>query len=97
VHEIANVAENPTRHFQIDPQAQFDLMRALRGSQRRIIGCFHSHPDGVPAPSATDRAQAYESDFLWLIVGGSAEGGLTLGAHHFVKETGFASIAMRED
>jgi proteasome lid subunit RPN8/RPN11 len=97
VHEAANVAENPTRHFQIDPQAQFDLMRALRGSDRRIIGCFHSHPDGMPAPSATDRSHASESDFLWLIVGGSAEGGLTLGVHHFVEETGFVPIAVRED
>ena len=30
LHEAANVAEDPARHFLIDPQRQFDLMRALR-------------------------------------------------------------------
>jgi proteasome lid subunit RPN8/RPN11 len=59
LHEAANLAEDPARRFLIDPQTQFDLMRALRSSENRIIGCFHSHPDGPPEPSATDRAGAY--------------------------------------
>ncbi|HXJ01783.1 MAG TPA: M67 family metallopeptidase [Micropepsaceae bacterium] len=95
VHETANLADDPSRHFLIDPQAQFDLLRALRGSARRIIGCFHSHPGGVAEPSATDRANAFESDFLWLIAGGSPDGGLTLRAFHFREGNGFSPIALR--
>jgi proteasome lid subunit RPN8/RPN11 len=97
LHETANVAEDKTRHFTIDPQRQFDLLRALRGMQTRIIGCFHSHPDGNPEPSATDRAHAYEPDFLWLIAGGSPHSGFTLNAYHFREETGFVPIRMQDD
>jgi proteasome lid subunit RPN8/RPN11 len=95
VHEATNVAENPTRHFMVDPQIQFDLVRALRGSQQRIIGCFHSHPGAAPEPSATDRANAYETDFLWLIAGGSPDDILTLAAYLFLEETGFARVTLR--
>jgi proteasome lid subunit RPN8/RPN11 len=83
VHETANLAENPTRKFLVDPQAQFDLMRKLRGGERRILGCFHSHPDGSAEPSATDRADAYESNFLYLIAAGAPEIGFELKAYVF--------------
>ena len=97
LHEAANLAEDPARRFLIDPQTQFDLMRALRRSENHIIGCFHSHPEGPPEPSATDRADANEDDFLWLIAGGSAQSGFTLQAYVFSEETGFARIALREE
>ena len=97
LHETANVAEDTARHFTIDPQKQFDLMRALRGTERRIIGCFHSHPDGNPEPSATDRANAWEPDFLWLIAGGSPHSGFTLNGYHFREETGFVPIPLRDE
>jgi proteasome lid subunit RPN8/RPN11 len=70
VHEAANIADDPKRHFLIDPQQQFGLFRALRGTKRDIIGCFHSHPNGPAEPSATDLAQAIGSEFVWLIAGG---------------------------
>jgi proteasome lid subunit RPN8/RPN11 len=97
LHEAANMAEEPARRFLIDPQRQFDLMRALRAlraSETRIIGCFHSHPAGPPEPSATDRAQALEDDFLWLIAGGSDESGFTLQAYVFTEQSGFVRVAL---
>jgi proteasome lid subunit RPN8/RPN11 len=97
LHETANLAEDPTRRFLIDPQRQFDLIRALRGRETRIIGCFHSHPEGPALPSATDRAQALEDDFLWLIAGGSDESGFTLKAYVFTEESGFIRIALGEE
>ena len=97
LHESANLAEDPARRFLIDPQTQFDLERTLRTSANRIIGCFHSHPDGHPSPSATDRAGAYEDDFLWLIAAGSAQTGFTLQAYVFSEEAGFARIALSEE
>jgi len=71
VHGAPNLAETPSRRFLIDPQVQFRLLRALRGSERQIIGCFHSHPDGKPVPSEEDRRHALETGFLWLIAGGA--------------------------
>jgi proteasome lid subunit RPN8/RPN11 len=103
LHEAANMAEDPARRFLIDPQRQFDLMRALRSpralraGETRIIGCFHSHPAGPPEPSATDRAEAFEDDFLWLIAGGSADSGFTLQAYIFTEESGFARIDLHEE
>jgi proteasome lid subunit RPN8/RPN11 len=97
LHEVANMAEDPARRFLIDPQRQFNLMRALRSSETRIIGCFHSHPAGPPEPSATDRSQAFEDDFLWLIAGGSADSGFTLQAYVFTEESGFARIDLHEE
>ena len=95
VHEAANIARDPARHFLIDPQPQFDLMRALRGKDTRIIGCFHSHPDGVAEPSATDRAEAYESDFLYLIAAGAPDSGFTLRSYVFRDVAGFAALDLQ--
>jgi len=93
IHEAANIAEHPARRFLIDPKAQFDLMRRLRGSESALIGCFHSHPDGCPEPSATDRDEAYESGFLYLIAAGRPDM-FTLSAFLFTDAAGFAPLAM---
>jgi desampylase len=96
VHEAANVAEDPNKRFLIDPQTQFDLMRRLRGTQRRILGCFHSHPGGAPEPSATDRADAFEAGFVYLIAGGDPESGFTLKAYVFDEmHKAFDKVALR--
>ncbi|MEQ8195869.1 MAG: M67 family metallopeptidase [Rhodospirillales bacterium] len=63
-----NVSKSDTRDsFEVDPQIQFDLLRELRGRDERIVGHFHSHPDGPARPSERDRAQAWEPDLVWLI------------------------------
>jgi proteasome lid subunit RPN8/RPN11 len=67
IHEARNLAADPARRFLIDPDIQFRLLRALRGTERSIIGCFHSHPDGSAHPSEYDRASASEDGFLWLV------------------------------
>src|SRR6266568_4128437 len=51
---MENVAATPERRFEIDPQGQFDLLRRLRGTARRIIGHYHSHPNGPADLSAHD-------------------------------------------
>lgn len=69
----ANVAESDRRHsFEVDPQVRFHLMRALEGTNQRIVGHYHSHPDHAPVPSAHDLARAFEPDLAWLIVGVAA-------------------------
>lgn len=88
IHRARNVAEDAANHFLIDPQLQFDLLRKLRGSERRIIGCFHSHPNGLTAPSADDRAKAIEPNFLWLIAAGVKPGGFALNAYVFAEDAG---------
>jgi proteasome lid subunit RPN8/RPN11 len=65
-HPALNVAAGDNR-FEIDPQAQFTLLRALRGTGREIIGCYHSHPHGRAEPSQKDATGASEIGFIWLI------------------------------
>lgn len=53
--------------FELDPQARFDLMRELEGGPEKLLGHYHSHPDGAAEPSAADCAMAHEPDLIWLI------------------------------
>ena len=66
LHPTRNLSAEPDR-FEIDPAAHVRLLRALRGTGRDIVGCYHSHPNGRAEPSETDRARAADEDFVWLI------------------------------
>src|ERR1700744_2491789 len=55
LHGSKNLAADPAQGFLIDPQVHFALLRRLRGTDRAIIGCYHSHPAGQAAPSERDR------------------------------------------
>lgn len=65
----ANVHSAPETRFEIDPQALVDAHRAMRSGGPRLAGYYHSHPQGRPEPSATDRAMAYPDGMVWAIVG----------------------------
>ncbi len=66
--QTANVHLTPATHFEIDPQALIDAQRAARAGGAQVIGYFHSHPVGEPAPSATDRACAAGDGAVWAIL-----------------------------
>ncbi len=67
LHPTRNLAKEPDR-FEIDPAVQFGLMRSLRGTERSVVGCYHSHPNGRAEPSEHDRGGGGEKGFVWLIV-----------------------------
>ena len=67
-HAVRNLASGPDR-FELDPAEQLRLTRCLRGTDRELIGCYHSHPNGRAELSPRDRAGAGEDDFVWLIAG----------------------------
>ena len=69
LHEARNLADRADR-FEIDPADHFAALKAARAAGARVIGCYHSHPNGVAQPSATDLAGAGEAGFVWLIVAG---------------------------
>ena len=71
LHGSRNLAADPAQNFLIDPQVHFDLLRRLRGTERAIIGCYHSHPGGRAEPSERDRDEAIDNGFVWLIAGES--------------------------
>lgn len=65
----ANVAADPAMHFEIDPAALIAAHRAAReGLGLSVIGYFHSHPNGLARPSATDAQSAARDGRVWVIV-----------------------------
>jgi proteasome lid subunit RPN8/RPN11 len=69
VRPAANLASDPRRRFEIDPQALIDAHRAARTGGLAVIGYYHSHPGGPAEPSATDCALASGDGKVWAIVG----------------------------
>ncbi|MHB9879621.1 Mov34/MPN/PAD-1 family protein [Pacificimonas sp. ICDLI1SI03] len=63
----ANVSDRPARNFEIDPQALFRAHREARGGGPRLLGYYHSHPNGCAQPSAIDAARAAPDGKLWII------------------------------
>jgi proteasome lid subunit RPN8/RPN11 len=86
----ANVAADPARWFEIDPAALFAALRAERAGGPRVIGHYHSHPNGSAQPSPHDAAAA-EPGKLWMIVGGGV-------ARMWLAEAaGFRELALIND
>ena len=91
LHPSPNLAPRDDR-FEIAPDVQFAALKAARANGHRIIGCYHSHPNGQAEPSRHDLAGAGEDGFVWLIAsppelkafvyerGGFCEIGLATGA-----------------
>jgi len=69
-----NVAADPLRHFEIDPAALIAAHRAARAGGPDVVGYFHSHPNGLARPSATDGASAAHDGKIWAIVAPVGEG-----------------------
>ncbi len=88
--ELANnVAVDTTQHFEIDPAALVSRHKAARNGGLPILGCFHSHPNGLTRPSETDALQAAGDGRFWLII---ANGEIT--AWQATRNTGFEPVAL---
>lgn len=68
VQATANVAADPLDHFEIDPVALIAAHKAARLGGPAVIGYFHSHPNGLARPSATDAENAARDGRVWIIV-----------------------------
>ena len=64
----ANVHASPETHFEIDPQALVDAHRDARSGGAKVLGYYHSHPNGLARPSATDEAMATGQRLIWAII-----------------------------
>jgi len=62
----ANLDPNPNR-YEIDARLHVSTNRRLRDSGRGVIGAYHSHPHSPAWPSPSDVAEAYYSEFIWMI------------------------------
>lgn len=67
---MRNVARGVTR-YRIDDREHIALRRTLRFFEPplEIVGVYHSHPDGPPAPSASDIADSFYPEWAYVVVG----------------------------
>ena len=70
----ANLADEPSRRFLLDPRIHIDARRQARDQGRSVVGFYHSHPRSAPMPSATDLECAAYPDHWYLIVRPLSEG-----------------------
>lgn len=94
----ANLAPDPSVAFEIDPALRLDLQRRLRGGGQRVVGLYHSHPDGPARPSARDLARAWEPGLLWLILSVPAGEPVQTAAHLVERRAGrqaFREVPLR--
>jgi proteasome lid subunit RPN8/RPN11 len=68
--QAANVHPAPETHFEIDPAALIAAHKAARSGGPEVVGYWHSHPNGLARPSATDAAQASGDGRMWAIAAG---------------------------
>ena len=93
VQWAANVAADPSQNFEIDPAALIAVHKDARAGGVPLLGYFHSHPNGLARPSASDIAQAAPDGLIWLIIAGgtvTAWQPNAIGAH----VTGFTPVPL---
>lgn len=93
LHLAPNVAASPRTAFEVDPRTLLRLHRETRERGSAVIGFWHSHPNGIAVPSATDFAEAYDPTLVWLLTPVTAAGSGTARAFR-VGKRGFVEIAL---
>jgi proteasome lid subunit RPN8/RPN11 len=65
---VVNSAASPLR-FEMDPQGQYDALKAIEDDGREMLAIYHSHTKSPAYPSQTDVNQAVNwPDAIYLIV-----------------------------
>ena len=57
VVRVVNAAASPLR-YEMDPQGQFDALRAIEDGGEELVGIYHSHTRSAAYPSQTDVNEA---------------------------------------
>ncbi len=87
VYPVANIASEPGRLFQMDPEGLIDAMRRIREQDEELFAIYHSHPHSPAVPSATDLQQAEYPDALYLIISLDTKGVLEMRGYRLNNST----------
>ncbi|WP_254766547.1 desampylase [Salinilacihabitans rarus] len=72
-YRTRNAADEPRRRYRIDPVEALETFERLESRGEEIVGFYHSHPRGPPAPSPTDAEAAAWPDRSHVIVSSADE------------------------
>ena len=67
VYPIDNILKSPTA-YEMEPLQQVQTILKIEANEEALMAIYHSHPHGPSQPSATDIAQAYYPDSIYIIV-----------------------------
>jgi len=85
-----NLSPDPDISFEIDPALIIAFQKKARSGEDKIIGHFHSHPDGEARPSDRDQEQNYAPELIWVIV--SVDNGKVMNVNAFDMGTSCSSM-----
>jgi proteasome lid subunit RPN8/RPN11 len=91
IHQSENLADDKDRGFEIDFRVRLRLEKELASGpihpnhQEKIIGLYHSHPDGKTVPSAKDLEDAAEAGLVWLILAVDGVGAVDISAWKMIR------------
>ena len=68
VYKMTNIDKSNVSYM-MDPKEQFQVMKELRNTGKKMVAIYHSHPHSPAFPSAKDVTLAFYSDSIYLIVG----------------------------
>lgn len=86
LYRTENVADRPRVRYAIDPEEQFAVLERIDEAGDDVVGFYHSHPTGPPAPSETDRERASWPDRSYVIC--SLEGHPFVGSWRWREDSG---------
>ena len=89
---VPNVATHPRTAYELDPAATMETIDRIEAAGGDAVGFYHSHPETDPVPSATDRARATWTGYVYAIVSPDADDPIR--AYRFTDD-GFVEIAVR--
>lgn len=94
IEESRNIApQDRNDRFEIDPVLLLRTQKAARAGGPRMVGVYHSHPNGRAEPSETDLAAAWQTGMIWLI---SAVGLERTETRAFLREAaGFVPVPLQ--
>ena len=87
----ANDADNPLAGFEVDSVTLLQAHREARAAGQKVIGSYHSHPNGRSEPSPVDAARVNGVGEIWLIAANGVVRGFLSG------DAGFDPVDIRED
>jgi proteasome lid subunit RPN8/RPN11 len=87
LYTVDNVASDPGRLFEMDPQQQIEAMRNMRESGEQLFAIYHSHPHGPASPSAEDLQRAAYPEALYLIISLATTGVLEMRGYRLYDQS----------
>lgn len=67
IRPIQNIDAFPAQRFTMSPREQLAAMLEFEKNGWDTIGIYHSHPQGEAKPSASDIAESFYPDVVYLI------------------------------